>query len=220
MIVHYMATYYSQWAHENLAQRSQAQWYSFKFCRAVKSKRLNGSLVFPWLNGPEVINEQTIGRARAIFGMFIEHAIGDSGILNPILVPVPSKDGLFGAAQFRSLAMLQEAVAAVPNQNWQIAPALRFNEVLQPAHAGGPRGREALRPYLNVVAPLSEGPIILVDDIVTTGGSLLASYDALNAVGRAPVAAIVCGHTVSDSLLSAFGHHQKNIDTAPQQIFF
>jgi hypothetical protein len=220
MIVHYMATYYSQWAHDNLAPRSQDQWYSFKFCRAVKNRRINGSLVFPWQNGPETINEQSVGRARAIFGLFIEHAIRHCGLANPVLVPVPSKDGLIGAAQFRSLAMAQEAVAAVPNQHLPIASSLRFNQVLQPAHAGGPRGREALRPYLNLTTAIPAGPVILIDDIVTTGGSLLASHDVLSAAGHPPVAAIVCGHTVSDSLLSAFGHHQKNIDTAPQQIFF
>jgi hypothetical protein len=48
------------------------------------------------------------------------------------------------------------------------------------------------------------------------GNQFLRSDDALAAVNRAPVAAIVCGHTVSDSSLSAFGHHQKNIDTTPQ----
>src|SRR6266478_5609490 len=104
MIVHYMATYYSQWAHENLAPRSQDQWYSFKFCRAVKNGRINGSLVFPWANKPETINEQSVARARWIFGLFIQHALQASGVKNPVLVPVPSKDGLLGAADFRSLS--------------------------------------------------------------------------------------------------------------------
>ncbi len=218
MIVHYMATYYSQWAHENLAPRSQDQWYSFKFCRAVKNGRINGSLVFPWANKPETINEQSVARARWIFGLFIQHALQASGVKNPVLVPVPSKDGLLGAADFRSLSMAREAIAT--HGNWPLAPVLRFNQQLQPAHAGGPRGRGALQPFLQVVTPVPQGDIVLVDDILTTGGSLLASYDALDAVGRTPFAAIVCGHTVSDSLLSAFGHHQKKMDTAPQVITF
>lgn len=216
MIVHYMATYYSQWAHQNLAPRSQEQWYSFKFCRAVKNGRINGSLSFPWAGNPEIINEGTVHRARAIFGEFIAHVIAHLAIPNPILVPVPSKDGLVGVNDFRSFAMVREAVA----DRWPVAPSLRFTQVLQPAATGGPRGREVLRPFLTVAQPMPPGSIVLVDDIVTTGGSILASYDVLAASGRGPFAAIVCGHTVSDSLLSAFGHHQKNIDTAPQQIFF
>jgi predicted amidophosphoribosyltransferase len=150
--------------------------------------------------------------------MFIDHAINHCAVLNPILVPVPSKDGLISAVEFRALTMVQESVTAIGK--WQIAPVLRFNRPLQPAYAGGPRGRAALQPYMTVTHPIPAGPIILVDDILTTGGTLLASYDALLAVGRAPAAAIICGHTVSDSLLSAFGHHQKNIDPTPQQIVF
>jgi hypothetical protein len=216
MIVHYMATYYSQWAHQNLAPRSQDQWYSFKFCRAVKNRRLNGSLTFPWVGNPEIINEGSVHRARAIFGEFIAHVITHIGVSDPILVPVPSKDGLVGVDDFRSFAMVREAAA----NRWPVVPALRFTQTLQPAAAGGPRGREVLRPYLTTAQALPLGSVILVDDIVTTGGSILAAYDVLSASGRGPFAAIVCGHTVSDSLLSAFGHHQKNIDTAPQQISF
>ncbi|MBL7099973.1 MAG: hypothetical protein ISS15_20135 [Alphaproteobacteria bacterium] len=218
MIVYYMCTYYSQWAHNNIAPRSQDQWYSFKFCRAVKSRLINGTLTFPWNTGPEVINSQSVGRARWIFGLFIQRTLANLHLPNPILVPVPSKDGLLNAQTFRSLEMVQEAIAT--HGNWIIAPVLRFSQALQPANAGGPRGREALRPYMRVLCDAPPGQIVLVDDIITSGGSLLASYDALAAIGRPPIAAIVCGHTVSDSLLSAFGLHQKNVDTAPQAVQF
>jgi hypothetical protein len=216
MNVHFMATYYSPWAHNNLAPRSQDQWHSFKFCRAVKNRRINGSLVFPWQTGPEVIDESSAGRARIIFGEFIKYVFDQTGIKDAVLVPVPSKDGLVSAHEFRSYTMVKEAAA----NRWIVAPALRFTAALQPAAAGGPRGRELLRPYLAITQAIPAGSIILVDDIVTTGGSLLASYDILSTAGRPPTAAIVCGHTVSDSLLSSFGHHQKNIDTTPQRILF
>jgi hypothetical protein len=218
MIVHFMCTYYSQWAHDNITPRSQEQWDAFKFCRAVKNRRINGTLTFPWRTGPEVIDAQTVDRARCIFGLFINYALQNAGLQSPVLVPVPSKDGLVGVTSFRSLEMIREAIAA--HGNWPIAPVLRFSQALQPASAGGPRGRAALRPYLRVSDAPPPGELILVDDIITSGGSLLASYDVLAAIGRPPTAAIVCGHTVSDSLLSAFGAHQKSIDTSPQTIQF
>jgi len=218
MIVYFMAAYYSQWAHQNMAQRSQDQWYSFKFCRAVKNRRINGTLTFPWKSGPEIISADNIGRARLIFGLFIKYTIDEQKWDAPVLIPVPSKDGLLNSSNFRSLEMTRESI--VGHGSWPIAPILRFSEALQPAHAGGPRGREALAPYLRVATPPPQGALILVDDLITSGGSLLASYDALAAVGRPPVAAIVCGHTVSDSLLSAFGSHNKSIDTTPQTIEF
>lgn len=212
-MVHYMCTYYSQWAHNNIAHRSQEEWNSFKFCRAVKNRIINGTLTFPWHEGPEVIGSGSVGRARWIFGAFVHHTLHLANFPDPILVPVPSKDGLEDATEFRSLAMVSEAIAE--HGNWPIVPALRFSQQLTPANAGGPRGREALRPYMRVSGNLPAGQVILVDDIITSGGSLLASFDALAAVGRPPVAAIVCGHTVTDSLRSPFGLYKKNIDTAP-----
>lgn len=141
------------------------------------------------------------------------------GFEHPILIPVPSKDGLVTAGTFRTLAMIEEASAAIRDP-FEIVPALRFTEELKPAHAGGSRGRAAVRPYLQVVYQPPPGPIVLIDDIVTTGGTLLAAYDALTAAGRSPQCAIICGHTVSDSLLSAFGHHEKKIDTDPEAVGF
>src|ERR1051325_3238025 len=218
MIGYFMCTYYSQWAHENIAPRSQGQWDAFKFCRAVKNRRINGTLTIPWRSGPETINAQSVGRARWAFGLFIKHIFDQVlHLQSPILVPVPSKDGLIGATTFRSLEMIQEAIAG--HGNWTIVPLLRFSQPLQPANAGGPRGREALRPYLRVTNTPPIGELVLVDDIITSGGSLLASHDVLADIGRPPVAAIVCGHTVSDSLLSPCRFtHQKEIDTSPQPI--
>jgi hypothetical protein len=216
MNVYFMCTYYSQWAHNNLAPRTQDQWCSFKFCRAVKNKGINGTLTVPLATGHEVINATNVARARWIFGLFIKHKLNDLSLPSPVLIPVPSKDGLIGADTFRSLEMVHEATS--PHGTWPIATVIRFSERLTPAYAGGLRGREALKPYLRVVAAPPPGSIILVDDIVTTGGSLLACYDVLAEVGRAPFAAIVCGNTVSDSLLSAFGNHYKTIDTTLQLV--
>ena len=209
-----MCAYYSQWAHDNLAPRSQEQWYSFKFCRAVKSRRINGTTTVPLKSGPETIGPDNVHRAREIFGRFITQSIDRIGSKNPMLVPIPSKDGLIGAASFRSLDMVKDAMANQPSV--PIVPALRFTTALQPANAGGPRGRHALAPYMRVVGTIPHGDIILVDDIITTGGSLLAACDKLEAVGREPIGAIVCGHTVSDSLTSAFGPHRMEIGLEPE----
>jgi phosphoribosylpyrophosphate synthetase len=79
---------------------------------------------------------------------------------------------------------------------------------------------DALRPYLRMVDKAPPGVLILVDDIITTGGSLMAAYNVLSEGGAAPAYAIVCGHTVSDSLLSAFGPHTKTVDTEERPIEF
>src|SRR5262245_50864798 len=47
--------------------------------------------------------------------------------------------------------------------------ALRSN--CSPLTRAALEGREALAPYLQVVPPLPPGPVVLIDDIITTGGS-------------------------------------------------
>jgi hypothetical protein len=70
---------------------------------------------------------------------------------------------------FRSLQMTLEST--IEHGNWTVAPIVRFTEALQPAHQGGPRrGREAMKPYLRVIAQPPAGSLILVDDLITSGG--------------------------------------------------
>ncbi|MFZ3182509.1 MAG: phosphoribosyltransferase [Methylocystis silviterrae] len=213
MIVYFMCVFYSQWAHRNIAPRSQEQWDAFKFCRAVKSRAVNGSLSVPFAKGPEVINQNNVGRARQVFGLFLDHKLKSMFAPNPVLIPVPSKDGLIGAQAFRSLDMLRESLQDYPK--YRICPAIRFKQPLQSAFSGGPRGKGALLPYMTITGEIPQGTIILVDDIVTSGGSLLDSYELLAKINRAPYASIVCGRTVSDSLLDAFGDHKVEIGNQP-----
>ena len=219
MDLHFLCAYYPQWAHVNLAPRTQQQWDAFKFCRAVKNRRINGSLKFPLKPKPEIITEANVGRARAIFGRFIEVTLEQIEIENAILIPFPSKDGILGAASFRSLDMLTESISSRPI-SVRICPVLRFNEQLKQAHAGGPRGRAAIYPYLTLSGPIPNGEIVLVDDLVTTGGSIMAAQDILREHGHFPSAAISCGLTVSDSLFAPFGLHSRPIDADPDDIDF
>lgn len=212
MIVYFMCVYYPQWAHNNIAKRTPSQWDSFKFCRAVKNRKINGSLKIPFSSGDETVNQTNVGRAREVFGLFIDRKCRSILALDPVFVPVPSKDGIVGTENFRSLEMLRESLKSYPN--YRICPAIRFKQSLQSAFSGGPRGRGALLPYMEIVCEIPQGAIILVDDIVTSGGSLMDSFELLARVNRTPYAAIVCGRTMNDSLLAAFGDHKLEIGSS------
>ncbi len=108
--------------------------------------------------------------------------------------------------------MLEEALGGSPAHS----PILRFTEKLVPANAGGPRGRSALQPYLKVIGDVRGKKVLLIDDIYTTGGSLRASIDVIEAAGGSVTAGIVCGYTVSDSQRPPFG--AQFIDLAADDI--
>lgn len=193
MKVHYLCAYYSQWAHNNLAPRPSELWQSYKFCGAVKHGVMNGYLTVPWKKGPQRIEEKEAKKTRPIFGRFIAQRVnaeyGDCG-----LVPVPSKDSC-DKEFFRSFQMVQESIPdSMANP---ILPIVRFTKKLESASKGGLRGFDAVYPYLEVAPKVKPGPVVLIDDIVTTGGTLLATKKRLEERGFEVRAAIICGRTVA-----------------------
>jgi len=212
MNVHFMCAYYSQYAHKNLAPRTQKQWDAFKFTRAVKSGLINGYMTVPWKNKPhEEIDTKNVHRAREIFGSFVRGRISHLGIEDPSIIPVPSKDGLVRAETYRSAEMVREAMAG-SDLEANVECILRFSKEMERAAAGGTRDRTALAEGMVLISRPRSRAVILVDDVITTGGSLLAAYDVLSAAAYPPTCAICCAHTVSDNLTAAFGHHEREYD--------
>ncbi|MER9309775.1 phosphoribosyltransferase [Mesorhizobium australicum] len=193
MKVHYLCAYYSQWAHNNLAPRPTELWQSYKFCGAVKHGIMNGYLTIPWKKGPEKIAEKDAAKTRPVFGRFIEQRI-NAEYADCAIVPVPSKDS-FDLDSFRSLQMVQQSLPAALQA--QILPIVRFTKKLEAASRGGLRGFDAVFPHLEVATDAVPRAVVLIDDIVTTGGTLLATKRRLENRGFEVRAAIVCGKTVA-----------------------
>lgn len=192
MKIHYLCAYYSQWAHNNLAPRPNELWQSYKFCGAVKHGVMNGWLTIPWKKGPQRIEEQDAILTRPAFGRFVTQVM-DAHYAGSSVVPVPSKDS-FGNEKFRSFRMTEDSL---PSGLPPILPIVRFTEERLPASKGGLRGYAAVYPYLAVLPEAQACRVVLIDDIVTTGGTLLATKVRLEERGFEVQAAIVCGRTVA-----------------------
>lgn len=195
--VFYLCAYYSHYAHEHYAQRTQDLWDSYQFCNSVKKGKVNGYFHIPLSGKPIRIDEDNVYLARAHFGSYIGKILRENPIDNCVLCPVPSKDS-FIEDNFRSLVMLREAVISIKENRPEIIPLLCYNEEVQPASSGGPRGYYAVINRIDVISYANRPPVILVDDICTTGGSLLACRDKLIDDGFDVPYAIVCGRTVDD----------------------
>jgi len=81
---------------------------------------------------------------------------------------------------------------------------LRWTNELQQAHEGGTRRRADLSPLLQTKGDLKGKQVVLIDDLVTTGRSLLACKDRLEAAGAKVLGAIPCGRTVYDAAEGPF----------------
>lgn len=197
MRVDYLCTYYSQHAHEQIEERTQELWDAYKFCGAVKNRSINGYCTVP-LKKPTRINSTNVGAARVIFGAFIQHIYNKRDYGDAALVPAPSKDS-FSTSDFRSRVMVEEACPT----DLIVVPAVKFNTHLLPSSQGGPRGYAAMHPHMVVEPTCGARPVVLIDDIVTTGGTLLAARDRLVAAGFTVLGAIACGRT-SEARETAF----------------
>lgn len=153
------------------------------------------------------IRQDNIGQARRLFGRFIAHQISINKWDDAAIVHVPSKCAVINSAEPRSLLMLQEALSHT-SIGASLCDALRFSQRLSRAREGGERKRTELAPFMKVTSNVAGKRVVLVDDIVTRGGSMLASKDALEAAGAKVVGAVSCGHTMYNADILPFGRQE------------
>ena len=213
MRVRFICGYYSDLAH-NKKKRPEDYWDARNFCWAVKYGTFKPKFnIHDGKGGKTPITEKNFGVVRPTFGAWIEKSVTAFGAGDGVmLVPVPSKDGVVGAKGFRSLDMTKEALNG-KKLAARVNDGLHWKKKLTAAHEGGARSRALLEPLLVADDSLRGKKVILVDDLVTKGCSLLASSDALEKKGAKVVGAIVCGKTIYDLNTPHFGEQEFELTT-------
>jgi predicted amidophosphoribosyltransferase len=207
MKVYFICGYYSDLAHSK-QRRPENYWDAYFFSWGVKVGQYKRSFFIHSDKGKTYITKKNFSLARDTFGKRIEKC---AETLDPenvaVLVPVPSKDGVLGAESFRTLDMTNEAVHGTKLAN-RVNGGLLWSETLTPAHEGGTRSRDVLAPLLSVDDSLKGKKVILVDDLISTGSSLLAASDVLTAAGCTVLGAVTCGKTIYDLDTPHFGEQE------------
>jgi hypothetical protein len=178
--------------------RNPPFWESYMFCHAVKSGEFHRRFYIDKQSGRLNITKANFPMVRPTFGDWAARKLPTFSEEPVLLVPVPSKDGVKTATTYRSLRMAQEALKGTAYEG-SIFDGLRWNKKLKSAHDGGPRKRAELLPHLETRGDLKDKKVVLIDDLVTTGGSLLACQDRIEGAGAKVVGAITCGRTVYDA---------------------
>jgi Phosphoribosyl transferase domain len=179
---------------------------AWMFCLAVKSGEFHRGFYIERQSGKVDITENNFRRVRPIFGAWVAKAVAKFAKDNKcdvLVVPVPSKDGVKGADTYRSLKMAKDALKGTPYDG-AVLDALRWKTKLKPAHEGGPRKRAELLPHLEVTENVKGRCIVLMDDLLTTGGSMLACQHCLEKAGAKVVGGVTCGRTVYDEKLPPY----------------
>lgn len=153
-----------------------------------------------------------ISLARKWFGDFIAYRLKQQDDQATVsLVPIPSKDALPVAMSYRSLDMVRDAMAK-QTQPHEVLDAIRWTEQLTKAHEGGDRGRQFMRQRLKPHTNIKAKTVILVDDLISTGSSMLAVKDVLEDAGATVLGGIACGKTVYDFHFKPFGMQHFEFD--------
>lgn len=204
MKVHFVCGYYSDLAHA-AKKRTEDYWDAYFYVWAVKVGKFRRSFLAHKPSGKTRITRENFSLVREWFGDFIVHTLkSETASEDVILVPLPSKDGLVGAENYRTLDMLREALVGKKFEDC-ILDAIRWKDKLQPAHEGGGRSREFWRDHMKVSALVNEKSVFLIDDVISTGSTLLAAKEAIEAAGGNVLGAIVCGRTIYDFDTRPFG---------------
>jgi len=207
MRVHCCCGYYSDYAEKVTGiprPRDPPFWESYMFCWAVKSGEYHRDFYILKAEGRLDITKDNFDRVRPTFGEWAAKVIATFPEKSLHLVPVPNTEALVNVTTYRTLKMVQEAFSETAF-NGRALDGLRWKSQRQKAHEGGSRKRADLLPLLEATPQVGGKNIVLIDEIVTTGGNLLACQDSLIAAGANVVGAVTCGLSVYDVKEPPFG---------------
>jgi adenine/guanine phosphoribosyltransferase-like PRPP-binding protein len=209
MKVHFVCGYYSDLAH-NKKRRPEDYWDAYFYVWAVKIGSFRKKFFIHGADRKIGVTQNNFSVVRKMFGRFIAQQVQKDWGLEVDLVPVPSKDGIIGAAHFRTSRMLEESLVSTTFKGKSLK-ALYWSKELDKAHQGGSRRRDFLKEHLITDIELKGRKIVLVDDLLSTGGSLLASKDFLENQGATVLGAVTCGKTIYDFKTKPFGRQSLEL---------
>ncbi len=195
----YFAARHTKWRPEDFD--------AYKFVHALKGKDLNGYGYVPVAGVKKRLSNLNVSSAIDWFAIFVANYLTRKKIKGPFaVVPIPNSSCTVSSSVRPHTRKLAKAICETLGDESEVVDCLRWKKNLGSASAeGGPRDAEVLYGNLVLSAKSDELPtVILVDDVMTSGGHLKASAAKLRKAGANVVIAVCGGRTTYDQDKGAF----------------
>lgn len=182
--------------------------------KAVKGLDLNPK-AYTWVKiaGRRVkITETNKDEAIRWFAAWAARRIDVLGDADKVLVPVPGSSVVRTSPDDFRTALIARAIAARSKTPTVVAAVLRWKTPMTPSRDGGPRDPRILYPNIVLKGALPDGTLVLVDDVYTSGGHLIASAWRLVDQGRTVDFAVCCGRSLHYQLDNPFSVAEESLD--------
>jgi hypothetical protein len=182
---------------------SKADYNASRFVKAIKEKPVKGYGYVPVGGGKVLLLDASTAKdAPAMFAQRAAIVVKWDQVGPVAFVPLPNSSCAVNTDQPPRTRKLADALAThILTGDAIVADILRWDTPLPSAHeAGGTRDPQLLYPRLRLVGDVPAGRrIVLIDDVLTSGGHLRAAAAFLEAQG-ATVAGAVCAGRADDGL--------------------
>lgn len=194
-------------------QWNQGDWDACNLVKAVKGHPFKGYATLPTVGGQWVTVRAT-DRAPAfrIFGEWAAAKLNHLGIAQGVLISVPSSSCVAWDSDPKGAALAEAVRSRSPGLT--VVDALHWREALGKAAEGGTRDAAVLQANLVV----KQGPpsrVVLVDDVATSGGHLLACARALREQGHTVEHALCVAQTVWNHPADMWAIASRDLEANP-----
>jgi hypothetical protein len=165
------------------------------FVQTLKGNAINGYVTMKDADGQwRRFTTEKPEPAFDIFGMWAAGVLATLNIPASFLVPVPTSTAVALGQDEKGRKMAQAIAARAPQH--QPLDALHWGEVVPKASQGGTRDADTLFRNLRALNNRPSCNIVLVDDVVTGGGHLIACARILRHFGHVVHYAVAAAQTV------------------------
>ena len=161
-------------------------WRARNLVKALKKLPFNGFAQFSLKKGSLKIDNSPSGQNNALqlAAARIVMTLNEIGLERAQIVAIPSSSHTVPSMEFTG-SRLSDQIAAFDGK-YQSCPVLHFKNAMAKSATGGGRNEMAIYAQLRQSQALDERPVVLIDDVFTSGAHFRAAKRFLNAKGIEP----------------------------------